>query len=326
MELYTTFIGIDIGKFSFVVATDGQSTTTDYPNTSEGIRQFIADHRDTLPMALCVLEATGGYEMALLMTLVAQNAAIHRAHPRRVKQFIQSYGNGAKTDRLDALALARYARERHTTLNRFVPASPSVITLYQLVQRRNDLKSMLVAEKNRRQSPDSIAEITASCESMIEVLQREVDQINQAIANVISKDRLLAKKHAVLLSIPGIGEKVSSELLALMPELGELDRRQAASLAGLAPRAKDSGRMQGYRRVSPGRQGIKPMLYLAAMAARNSHSGLKTYYEGLIDRGKPKLVALVALMRKLIVIANARLKALLSEDIAGSHGTIQTTG
>jgi len=127
----------------------------------------------------------------------------------------------------------------------------------------------------------------------------------------LSKKKLKAK-HAVLKSIPGIGNIIATELLVRLPELGQLDRRQIASLVGVAPRANDSGQKKGYRSTGHGREGVKPRLFLAAMAARRSNSPLKAYYIQLIERGKQKMVALVALMRKLIVIANARLKEFLT--------------
>ena len=130
------------------------------------------------------------------------------------------------------------------------------------------------------------------------------------IEKLIGQDPVLQERQNVLVTIPGIGKIVSQELLSLMPELGTLNRKQIACLAGLAPRANDSGKYQGYRSTGHGRQGVKPMLFLPAMAARNSHSPLKEFYNNLINRGKKKMVALTALMRKIIVIANARLKNL----------------
>lgn len=309
MSLYNNFIGIDIGKFNFVVAVHGKKATTEYANNSEGISCFMQDYKGLLAESLCILEATGGYEFSLLYALCSSNFTAHRANTRKVKNFIRSYGNGAKNDSLDAKALALYGFERVASLGIFVPQSAKLVQLYELVQRRNDLKQMLVAEKNRKQSPklnivkESVDVITTALSSQIAIITAQIDEM-------IAQDEALSERKKKLMSIPGIGNVVANELLALMPELGTLDRRKIASLAGLAPLAKDSGKFSGYRRVGHGRKFIKPMLFTAAMAARRSKSPLKDFYEKLIIKGKKKMVALTALMRKLLVIANAKLRAI----------------
>jgi transposase len=304
---YKDFIGIDIGKFNFFVAIYGCKTIKEYENTSSGIDQFMNDFKKELPDGLCVLEPTGGYELKLLMTLCDHNYTVHRAHTRHVKNFIRSLGNGAKTDNLDAYYLSLYGYERSETLSKFSLPSESASKLYELVQRRRDLKQMLAAEKNRFQSPRAES-VRDRIKLHINFLEDEMASITNNIEELISQDELLKKKRKILKSIKGIGEIISFELLISLPELGQLSRREIASLVGVAPISKDSGKWKGYRRTGHGREGIKPLLYLAAMAARNSKSHLKVYYESLISRGKCKLVALTALMRKIIVIANARLK------------------
>ncbi len=233
--------------------------------------------------------------------------AVHRANTRKVKRFIQSYGNDAKTDKLDAKALALYGYERVQRLELFSPQSANAISLFELVQRRNDLKQMIVAEKNRLKAPRANI-IKDSCNAVLEVLNKQIEAITDDINALIDADSLLKAKKEVLKTIPGIGNIVANELLVLLPELGSLTRRKIASLAGLAPKANDSGQFSGYRCISYGRCGIKPMLFLAAMAARNSNSSLKFFYNQLISNGKKKMVALTALMRKIIVIANARIR------------------
>ena len=309
MKLYTNFIGLDIGKFNFVAAVYGNKTTKEYENNLSGIKLFLKDHKALLPQSLCVLETTGGYEMRLLLSLCDKRFAVHRANTRKVKNFILSYGNGAKTDALDAQALALYGYERKDKLEKFVPASRKALELYELVQRRHDLKQMLVAEKNRYQAPRANV-IKTGCKEIISVITKQVEKIDGEINELIENDDSLKAKKKVLLTIPGIGNIIANDLLVLMPELGSMNMKQVASLAGLAPRANESGKFVGYRRTGQGRNTVKPILFLAAMAARNSNSELKTFYESLITRGKKKMVALVALMRKIIVIANARLKEL----------------
>ena len=254
-----------------------------------------------------MLETTGGYETRLLLTLCDKGFAVHRANTQKVKNFIRSFGNRAKTDALDAQALAFYGYERGDRLTKFVPCSKKALDLYELVQRRQDLKQMLIAEKNRFQAPRAKL-IKGSCAVMIKVITEQISSIDAEIDALIEDDSILKAKKKTLITIPGIGNIIANELLILMPELGKMNRREVASLAGLAPRANDSGKFVGYRRTGQGRNTIKPILFLAAMAARNSKSQLATFYFDLIARGKKKMVALVALMRKIIVIANAKLK------------------
>jgi transposase len=309
MTQYQNFIGIDIGKFTFVVGLHNSKAVKDYENNPKGIRAFMRDSKSLLPSSLVVLETTGGYEMELLLALCKKNFKVHRADTRKVKSFIRSFGNAAKTDALDAKALAFYGFERHGYLDLFTPVSQDQSALYAFVQRRKDLKKILVAEKNRAKAPNSPA-IKNSCDIMIKTLTDQIGQITKQIEGLIRSDPAYLARAQALKTVPGIGDITAQDLLALMPELGTLTRRQAASLAGVAPRANESGTFQGYRHTGRGRESIKPTLFLSAMAARKSKSDLKTFYENLIKRGKKKMVALTALMRKIIVIANAKLKPL----------------
>ena len=309
MEVYNNFIGIDIGKLSFVVVIHKIKEIREYDNTPEGIEEFLKYYRSMLPKAFIVLETTGGYEMRLLLTLCAKGLSVHRANTRKVKNFIRSLGNGAKTDPLDGRALALYGYERHDRLECFKPQSKQSLELYELVQRCNDLKHILVAEKNRLKAPRANY-IQESCKLMIDTLKKQIETLTVRINQIIENDVVLKKKKEILKTIPGIGETTSNYLLVLLPELGTLNRKQIASLTGLAPIANDSGLFKGYRATGHGRAGIKPILFMAAMAARNSNSSLKSFYNRLVENGKKKMVALTALMRKIIVIANARIRDL----------------
>lgn len=307
MTSYNNFIGIDMGKFSFTVAVHRSQSVQEYENSFQGIHRFINDYKQNLTGGLCVLETTGGYELELLLTLCDHGYAVHRANTRLVKNFIRSLKNAVKTDALDAKALALYAHERWQILEVFVPQSPKALELFELVQRRHDLKKMLVAEKNRKKSPHT-QYVLHTFDPMIKVISDQILSLTESINEKIEQDNVLKERKKVLKTIPGVGDIIGGELLILLPELGTLNRRQIASLAGVAPRANDSGKYRGYRSTGHGRGLVKPMLFLAAMAARNSRSTLRTFYEKLIANGKRKMVALVALMRKIIVIANARIK------------------
>ena len=307
MTVYNKFIGIDIGKLTFYAAAHGDKKINEYENNAEGIELFIKDYQKELPTALCILETTGGYEMRLLLTLCAAGFAVHRANTRKVKHFIRSYGNDAKTDKLDTRSLALYGYERGARLERYTPSSKDALALYELVQRRQDLKRLLVAEKNRLQAPRADV-IKESCQIMITTISEQIKLITEQLRLLIESDPILKKKKETLQTIPGIGDIISTELVVLLPELGTLNRRKIASLAGLAPKANDSGLFKGYRATGHGRGGIKPILFMSAMAARNSNSSLKSYYNRLVEAGKKKIVALTALMRKILVMANARIR------------------
>lgn len=317
MTSYNNLIGIDIGKFNFIVALHGDKKIKEYENNLTGINSFLEDYQPLLPSSLCILEATGGYELELLVTFSQHSIAVHRANTRKVKNFIRSFGNSAKTDALDAKALALYGYERSSQLELFVPQHSQALTLYALVQRRNDLKQILVAEKNRLKSPklETITKLIKDSHNLvIKVITDQIDSITLKINTVIAESPSLTAKKKELKTIAGVGDIVANNLLALLPELGQLNRRQIANLAGLAPIANDSGKFIGYRPTGHGRSLVKPLLFLAAMAARNSNSSLKIFYQSLINRGKKKMVALTALMRKIIVIANAKLRDLYAHN------------
>jgi transposase len=308
--MYNNFIGIDIGKFEFVVSLNCSKQVSTFSNTETGIKEFIKAYEAPLADGLSVLEATGGYELQLLLTMSDKGYALHRANTRHVKHFIRSYGNGAKTDSLDSQALSRFGKERHASLKIFEHQSKRAIDLYGLVQRRKDLKAFEVAENNRSQAPNIGIHVQKSCATVLKCIREELAIIEKEIASLIDEEVSLKAKKTCLKTIPGIGEVSANSLIALLPELGTVNRSQIASLVGLAPIPKDSGKYFGYRSVGYGRAGIKETLFMCAMAARRSNSPLKNFYERLIEAGKPKKVALTAVMRKLIVIANAKLKEL----------------
>ena len=316
MTVYTNFIGIDIGKFEFFANIYPDKQVNCYENTQEGIKKFLQKHKEPLSeQGLCVLESTGGYEMELLTALCDQAHTVHRADGYQVKHFIRSYRKQAKTDKLDAQALALYGYERHVTLACYQPSSDKQLMLCEFATRRRELTTLLVAEKNRLQAPKT-RWTKDSCQTLIQTIESELRQIESEMEQIINQDERLKAKQKALKSIPGIGEKISKDLLAMLPELGRIDRRKIAALVGLAPRANDSGKRLGYRSTGYGRAGVKPLLFIAAMAAGNSHSSLKAFYEELVAKGKPKKVALIALARKILVIANARVKEVVTQEIS----------
>jgi len=311
MALYTHFIGIDIGKFEVVAAVHGSKTTQTFANSLEGFDSFIVTFKSLLKDALIILETTGGYEKLFLKALVKLNIPVHRANTRHVKAFVRSLGHKGKTDALDALALARFGFERHDRLPLYQPPKPSMETLQSLAMRRLDLNRLLVAEKNRLQAPDSSEFVKKSCKALIESIQQQLHELIEELKNLIELNPELVKKQKVLQTVPGIGDITSSMLAVLFPELGHLNRRQIASLAGLAPHPNESGTKVGYRMTRGGRRHVRSIIFMAAMAAAHSKSRLGDAYRKLIERGKKKMVALTAIMRRIIVIANARIKEML---------------
>ena len=314
MTVYANFIGIDIGKYNFVVGIHGQKSIKEFKNNNADIASFIKKYKKKYPNALYVLETTGGYEMNLLLAMCDNQIDVHRANTRHVKNFIRSFGNKAKTDALDAKALAQYGSERSDKLSLFQPPDEHTSTLYKLSQRRKELKQFLVAEKNRMHTSDNNY-VKKSHKKIIDVINKQIEVLDEQINSITDKNIILASKKEILQTIPGIGKITANGLLSFLPELGNLTRRQIASLSGLAPKANDSGRRVGYRMTNKGRAEIKPLLFIAAMAARNSNSELKKFYLKLIEKGKKKMVALTALMRKIIVIANAKIRDLNNNKI-----------
>lgn len=305
--MYQYFIGIDISKHNFVVAQHSQNNTQSFDNTLEGFKAFYKSFESVLSKSLVVLETTGGHEMALINHLLEQNVVIHRANARKVKYFIRSLGKEAKTDIIDAIGLARYGYERHESLEPFVVKLQIQEHLQQLVQRRLDLRQMLIQEKNRRQAPNQHLRVMESCKSLIQALETQLQDIENEIQAIIDTVPEQKEKQQILQEIDGIGVTISSALLALLPELGRVNRRQIASLVGLAPHPCESGKLIGYRQTKGGRRDVRCILFMAAMTAARSKGRLGEFYRNLISKGKKKMVALTALMRKIVVIANAKL-------------------
>jgi len=306
--MYQNFIGIDISKETFVVAQQSKKRTQEFNNSLIGFEEFSSEYQELLPETLVILEATGGYEMSLVRYLLSLGAFVHRADTRKVKYFIRSLGTRAKSDRVDALGLAEYGYERHARLERFVLQTQEQEELQQLVQRRLDLKHLLVQEKNRYQAPNKNQTIKKTCEELISSIENQLKPLEEAINQLIKDFPEIQAKQQVLQEIDGIGQVIANSLLALLPELGQVNRRQIASLVGLAPHPCESGKKIGYRCTQGGRHSVRTILFMGAMTAARSKGKLGDFYKQLVNRGKKKMVALTALMRKMIVIANAKIR------------------
>jgi transposase len=298
------FIGCDVGKTTIVVFDSRNGRTTSIANRRQDLARFATRLDDS---CLVICEATGGHEATLLDVLVEAGIAAHRADARKVKAFIRSFGILGKTDAIDARALAEYGRERHTTLARWQAPDKQRSQLQTLVLTRRDLVAERLACSNRLAAPGAHT-VRRYLERLLDCFDAQIKAIEAAIETLIRAHKPLARAARILRSIAGIGPATAAALIALMPELGRLDRRKAAALAGLAPHPNQSGTRDAYRRTKGGRPEVKRVLFMAALSAAKHNAGLAAFYKKLIANGKKPLVALTAVMRKLVVICNARLR------------------
>lgn len=306
MDVVTTaparFIGCDVGKKEIVVFDSLSNRVTSLANSPEALAGLAAGLEGDV---LVICEATGGHEAMLLEALVAARRPAHRADARKVKAFIRSFGTLGKNDAIDARALARYGEERHRRLPRWQPADKDRSTLAGLVLTRQDMVKDRTAWSNRSRAPGGMSEIIAP---ILATLDAQIKAVGAAIEALLEACRPLSEAVATLRTIKGLGPTVAPALIALMPELGTLDRKKIAALAGLAPHPNQSGTRDGYRKVRGGRTEIKRLLFLPAMTAARHDPNIKAFHERLVKAGKKPILALVAVMRKIIIIANAKLR------------------
>lgn len=302
------FIGCDVGKHSIVAFDNGSGCSLTIANDPAALARFAGA---LAPDCLVICEATGGHEAALLAALIDAGRPAHRADARKVKAFIRSLGTLGKSDAIDARALARYGQERHDQLARWQPRETDREQLHALVAARSQLVSDRTALANRIAAPG--APLVAKRLGRIKkAIEKEIAGLEAEIAQLVTASRQLDRSVRTLRTIGGFGPVVATTLIALMPELGSLDRKKAASLAGLAPHPRQSGTADRYRRTRGGRPEVKRILFMAALSAARHDTTLSAFYKRLRDNGKKPLVALTAVMRKMIVIANARLRDLSS--------------
>lgn len=301
MTLPQDFIGVDIAKdwidvFHLSTARRERIATT---------KQALARFAKTAGDALVVLEASGGYERPVTEALAKAGVDYARVNPRQAREFARAKGRLAKTDRVDAEVLAQMGKALE--LEPTPPADPDRQRLADLVARREVLVGMIRAEKNRAGTTRDTwlsREIALS----VRVLQDHLAAVEEQIATLVETRDRLAEEARRLRSVPGIGPAVAAVLLARLPELGQLEARQIAALAGLAPHACDSGLSRGKRHIWGGRAGVRRALYLAGFVASRYDPVLKAFRQRLQDAGKPTKVALTACARKLLTILNAMMR------------------
>jgi transposase len=301
---YQSFLGFDVGKHEITVYDDACAQIHTITNKTTHIRRFLKRFGS---QSLAVCEATGGYENLLLECLLVAGIPAHRADARKVKAFIRSFGTLAKTDAIDAQALSQYGRERHPRLALWRARQPGQVALQALAHQRVDMVKLRAAEKNRLQAPGSKVTKPHS-KRLIAHLDKQIGTIDRKMAKCIAEDETLDQTAQCLQAMPGIGVISAYAICAFMPEIGSLTRRQAAALAAVAPHPKDSGSMQGYRHIRGGRPHVRQALFMAALAARRHNPELRAFYERLVKNGKKPIVAITAVMRKMIVILNAKVR------------------
>ena len=301
MTLPQDVIGVDIAKDWIDVFFLSARRAERVPMATAELRAFAARARG----ALVVFEASGGYEHPLAEALDAADVTYARVNPRQAREFARATGRLAKTDRVDARVLAEMGRA--LALRPTPPADPGRARLAGLMGRRDDLGAMLRAEMARlRQARD--ASVRRDIGSMITLLRRRIGKLEAEIAAVIGADEALSDRSRLLRTMPGVGPLLAASLLARLPELGRLDRRAIASLAGLAPHACDSGRFRGKRRIWGGRAEVRRTLYLAGFIASRYDPALRAFRRKLQEAGKPVKLAIVACARKLLTVLNAMLR------------------
>ena len=297
------FIGIDVSKARLDVAIRPSGQTESVSNDTAGIEALVKRLSERRP-ALIVLEATGGVERSVTRALASAELPVVVVNPRQIRDFAKATGQLAKTDGIDALVLARFAEAVRPAI-RPLPDEVS-FELRALIARRRQITQMIVAERNRLSGASKA--VRKRIEAHIRWLESELDRADKDLDQSIRQSPIWQENQDLLKSVPGIGPVISRTLLAELPELGHLNRKQIAALVGIAPLNRDSGTLRGRRTIWGGRASVRAVLYMAALVASRRNAVLCAFYERLRTAGKPPKVALVACMRKLLTILNSMIK------------------
>lgn len=297
------FIGVDISKDTFDVYINVDRQHQKFSNDQNGHNQFIK-LLENYVVELIVMEATGRYHSVLAASLSYEKFPVAVVNPRQVKHFSRSLGNLAKTDRLDAAVLSRFAQAIQPPVT--PTASEQTQRLAQMVTRRRQLVDMRTMEKNRLDGV--LLEVAGLIHEHIDWLNSQIKDLDDDINTQLRVMPLWQEKAKILSSVNGVGPMTTATLVALLPELGTLTRRQLGALVGVCPYTHDSGKMKGKRAIWGGRSAVRAALYMAVLTAKRNNETIKAFYEGLVARGKPKKVALTACIRKLVTILNAMVR------------------
>jgi transposase len=311
-------IGLDVSKATIVAAVHptGERWTSEASTIAvDALVKRVA----ALSPQLIVVEATGGYERAVVAQCAAAGLPIAVVNPRQVRAFAQAVGRTAKTDTLDAALLAEFGARVQPAIRRI--ADPETQALAALVTRRRQWLEMIAMERGRLAQAPPTGPLTRDLRNHIRWMERRVSDVDDEIGSAIQASPIWRVQEDLLRSVPGIGPATARTLLAELPELGRLDRRAIAALVGVAPFNCDSGQHRGHRHIWGGRASVRQALYMAALVASRYNPVLATFYRRLVALGKPKKVALVATMRKLLTIVNALLKYQTPWQVASTPGS-----
>lgn len=297
------FVGIDVSKDRLDIAVLGETKASQTGNDEKGIAGLIRDMKALEPERI-VVEATGGYQRAVVAGLFRNGLAVAVVNPSRVRQFARACGLLAKTDKLDAQILAVFGERVKPRL--YEGKDEKERELSGLLVRRRQLEEMIKAEKNRLRTIQP--SLQASVERIIHCIQSEKKDVEDQIGVFIAGQEEWQVGRRILASAPGVGPVATATFLADLPELGKMDRKKIAALVGVAPMNHDSGRKRGYRKTKGGRADVRSVLYMATLVACRYNPTIKVQYENLLKRGKEKKVALTACMRKFLTILNAMMR------------------
>ena len=299
MEQESIYVGIDVAKAQVDVAIRPTDDRWEVPHDETGVRQLVSRLK-TLEPVMVLLEASGGLEVPLVAALAAEAVPVVVVNPRHVRDFARATGKLAKTDALDAAVLAHFAEAVRPPVRPLRDVETQALN--SLAARRHQVMTMLVSEKNRL-SAATIA-VRPRIDAHIPWLEQELDDLDEGLRQTLRQSPVWREKDDLLRTVPGVGEQLSLILLAYLPELGTLDRRQVAALVGVAPFNLDSGTLRGKRTVWGGRARVRAALYMSALVASRFNPVIRDFYQRLLAAGKPKKLALTACMRKLLVIPN----------------------
>jgi len=299
----SSYAGIDVSKDKLDVAVLGDRQETQVENSREGIAKLV-EQMQALQPELIVVEATGGYQRAVVEALFWAGLAVAVVNPARVRQFARACGLLAKTDKLDARVLAEFGQRVQP--KRYTGKSEAEKQLSALLVRRKQVEEMLKAEQNRLRtlSPS----LRSSVERSIAFLKEEKKILDEQIQQFLAEQEAWQAQTRILGSAPGVGPVTTATLLAELPELGKMDRKKIAALVGVAPMNYDSGTKRGYRKTKGGRTNVRSVLYMSTLVATRYNPVIQAQYQHLLKRGKEKKVALTACMRKFLTILNAMMR------------------
>jgi len=304
MTSSAVYVGIDVASAELVVAVRPTAERWAVPNDEAGGAAVVRGLRPLAPTVI-VLEATGGYERAVVAALAAAGLPVVVANPRQVRDFARATGQLAKTDQVDAAVLALFAERVHPEPRALADAATQALDA--VLTRRRQLLDMLTAERNRL--AQAVPAVRRDVQVHIRWLERRLGDLDRDLDALIQHSPVWRAKDNLLQSVPGVGPVVSRTLLGALPELGTLTHKQIAALAGVAPMARDSGLWRGRRRITGGRAAVRATLYMAALVATRHNPTIRGFYQRLLTAGKPKKVALTACMHKLLTILNAMVRA-----------------